>query len=90
MHDRLIATTIEDPVRDAVILVQKRQIDFYAKAARQECPTICPANYSPVCGSDGRTYSNRCQLDIANCQDKQTDIYVVNDGECGERITLGN
>lgn len=84
------ATTIEDPVRDAVILVQKRQIYFYEQAAKQDCPTICPANYSPVCGSDGRTYSNRCQLDIANCQDKQTNINILKDGQCGEIISLGN
>uniref|UniRef100_T1JHP9 Kazal-like domain-containing protein n=1 Tax=Strigamia maritima TaxID=126957 RepID=T1JHP9_STRMM len=32
------------------------------------CQTNCPSVFSPVCGTDGRMYSNRCQLNVANCQ----------------------
>ncbi|CAG0914080.1 unnamed protein product [Notodromas monacha] len=50
---------------------------------RAECPQLCPAIYSPVCGSDGVSYPNICTLDSKNCADK-SDITISFRGPCGE------
>ncbi|KAI8490047.1 hypothetical protein Bbelb_321170 [Branchiostoma belcheri] len=33
----------------------------------RDCPLLCPAVYSPVCGSNGQVYSNLCHLNVAKC-----------------------
>ncbi|XP_071823083.1 uncharacterized protein [Apostichopus japonicus] len=44
------------------------------------CDFPCVLNYEPVCGSDGRTYGNACELRRAACLDPS--IYEQYEGEC--------
>lgn len=64
----------------------KRQETFEkAEQARRRAPEIpvelpgvaCPMVYQPVCGADGKTYSNRCVAEMMH------GIEVVHEGECG-------
>ncbi len=45
-------------------------------ACVEETGCVCPALYQPVCGQDGRTYSNACAAGCAS-------MPVTHDGECG-------
>jgi len=58
-------------------------------ASKGECPTAikcgkeceCTKERDPVCGSDGKTYSNRCVLGCEACK-TETEITVASKGEC--------
>lgn len=50
-------------------------------AAASACNNICRRDWTPLCGTDGRTYANRCELDSFNCRRKSA-IAVAYSGEC--------
>ena len=46
-----------------------------------ECPQACIEIYTPVCGSNMKTYSNDCKLHSEACK-TNPDLQKIHDGEC--------
>ena len=53
----------------------------------EDCPTSCPYNFAPICGSDGETYSNECALRDANCGRITSNLEIVHQGECEAQLS---
>ena len=47
------------------------------------CYFVCATVYNPVCGTDGKTYSNECSMRSKACVEKNS-VSVSHKGECSE------
>lgn len=52
------------------------------------CEKACPRSYIPVCSSDGLTYINKCELEIAIC--KNPSVTLKSEGACPISVNLQN
>ncbi|CAI5705489.1 hypothetical protein KXD40_000018 [Peronospora effusa] len=49
-----------------------------------KCINTCLDIYSPVCGSDGVSYINVCQLELAACKNPKLNIVRTNEDNCAD------
>lgn len=68
----------------SVTIVFENQSMFLGLDASDVCGLACFRNYDPVCGTDGKTYANRCTLESENvCRKPGTPrICIAYLGEC--------
>ena len=48
-----------------------------------DCPEFCTSLYDPVCGSNGVTYGNECEMNKATCNE-ETEVTVAFKGRCAD------
>jgi len=66
----------------ALNAMASKEVEATSKSAVVEpCPQICTSDFSPVCGTDGKTYSNKCLLEVAACN-SGSGVVVAQEGEC--------
>merc|ERR1712198_796579 len=71
---------------DGIADLSEPDKDSGHKSRTPDCYHHCNERlYHPVCGSDGKTYTNKCVLEEAvACIDGKQDLVVASEGECSD------
>ena len=56
-------------------------LQVYDGECQDHCQMMCTRNYDPVCGSDGVTYGNDCELESLSCL-RRMPVRLDHRGEC--------
>ena len=51
------------------------------------CNAVCNQDFKPVCGSDGKTYTNECILRVEGCKARRS-LRIIHSGVCGRKTFL--
>ena len=63
-----------------LIIFSSKQSVLLLVLGNTACRQACPLIYDPHCGDDGKTYSNLCVLEIAQCENHS--IALLHKGKC--------
>lgn len=68
--------------------IHKRSLPFEVECWMNEKMGLCTREFLPICGSDGKTYSNKCTFCYAMGQYEKLgkNLYLSHEGECRPRL----
>ena len=84
-------SSVENISHSEGILMNKEALEVKSttritKSVEQDCYKDCKTTRRPVCGSDNKTYSNECVLEMAACKAQGENLTMAHRGSCRIRI----